>query len=38
MKTVLWLALGLAVLAVLLSMYQQPRFVISFADLISACF
>ncbi len=38
MKTVLGVALALLALLVLLLMYQQPRFVMAFADLITACF
>ncbi len=38
MKTMLGLALALLVLLALLLMYQQPRFVMAFADLITACF
>ena len=38
MKTTLYVVLGALLLLVLLLMYQQPRFVMAFADLITACF
>jgi hypothetical protein len=38
MKAVLGVVLVLLALLVLLLMYQQPRFVMAFADLITACF
>jgi hypothetical protein len=38
MKTTLYAVLGVLLLAILLLMYQQPRFVMAFADLITACF
>ena len=37
MKTALFAVLGL-LLVILLLMYQQPRFVMAFSDLITACF
>lgn len=38
MKSAGWLLLAAIILPALLAMYQQPRFVLSFADLITACF
>jgi len=38
MKTVFGVALVVLALLALLLMYQQPRFVMAFADLITACF
>jgi len=37
-RSAIWLLLGIVVLALLLAMYQQPRFIMAFADLITACF